>query len=113
MAETDTSDGLTLRLTIDGQRQEFRLGDYNAIEARLFRREMGQSLQRVFRENDVDIDVIAALWWLQVRRTKPQATFEDVAGEFTYDDLRKSQEAQNADDDVVEVESDPEASAGV
>lgn len=114
--DTNTSDGLTLRLTIDDVKHEFRLGDYNAIEARLFRQEMGSSLQRVFREKDVDIDVIAALWWLQVRRTKPATTFEDIAGDFTYDHLRRSQEAQKTDDDgaagtTVDV-VDPEASAG-
>lgn len=111
---TGSNEGLTLRLTIDGHRHEFRLGDYNAVEARLFRREMGTSLQRVFRDGEVDIDVIAALWWLQIRRTKPQTTYEDVAEGFTYDDLRASQEALDAADAaaVVELpdEGDPEAS---
>ena len=106
-------DALTMRLTIDGHRHEFRLGDYNALEARLFRQEIGMSLQRVFRSGDVDIDVIAALWWLQVRRTKPQTTYDDIAADFTYDTLRQSNAADTDDDEQDDGQVvDPELSAG-
>lgn len=107
-----TSEALTMRLTIDGHRHEFRLGDYTALEARLFRQELGMSLQRVFRQGDVDIDVIAALWWLQVRRTKPQTTYEDIAGDFTYDTLIQSNRADTTTDGGDVGGDDPEASAG-
>lgn len=84
---TGQQQDLAIRLTIAGQAHEFRVGEYTAVEARLFRREMGVSLQKVFRDGDVDLDIIAALWWLQRRRDNPKLTFEDVAERFTYDDL--------------------------
>lgn len=96
---------LAVRITIAGKEREFRVGEYTAVEARLFRREMGVSLQKVFRDGDVDLDIIAALWWLQRRRDNPKLTFEDVAGAFTYDDLVVP---NNQDGGAVE-EGDPEA----
>lgn len=105
MTDNQQQRDLAVRITIAGEPHEFRVGDYTAVEARLFRGEMGVSLQKIFRTGDLDIDVIAALMWLHRRRDNPRLTYDEVASELTYDDLR----TPDTDDDAV---VDPEASAG-
>lgn len=105
-----SNEDLTVRLTIDGVTHAFRVGDFNAIEMRLFRREMGVSMAKVFREGDFDLDVAAALLWISQRRSRPDLTYEQVAGDLTYDKLQQANQAAAEVEagDVVEV--DPEAS---
>ncbi len=69
----------------DGKDYQISPGDLTAVEARDYRRTMGESLARTMTGGDIDIDVIATLVWLVDRRTNPGISWESIADRMTYD----------------------------
>lgn len=97
---------LKLKITMNGQVDEIRFNDFTGLDARAFRQQVGVSLVDAFMGNP-DVDILAGLVWLHRRKTKPRLSYEDVAGEFTYNDLIESRqlaedtpEAEDGDGDV-------------
>lgn len=72
---------------VDGHSYSVGPGDLSAVEARLYRREMGSKL--IAGLSDVDLDVIATLVWIINRRDDPTLTWEAVAETITYDSVEQ------------------------
>ena len=81
----------------NGKSYSISPGGLTAVESRSYRQVMGESLSRTMQSGDVDIDVIATLVWIVDRRDNPALTWEQVAGEMTYEGVM--------DIDVEEAES--------
>lgn len=97
--------GPRIEFGFQGKNYSIGPGDLNAVEARDYRKQMGESLARSMQSGDIDIDVIATLMWLTDRRTNPTVTWESVAGAVSY--------ANIADIEVeVEADEDPSSSGG-
>lgn len=77
------ADGPALAITVDGKEYVIRFEDFNALEAREFRREMGAGLAAAFSDSP-DLDTIAGVLWLHRRKTNPKLKFDEVAKELTY-----------------------------
>lgn len=77
------ADNPALAISVDGKDYVIRFGDFNALEAREFRREMGTGLAAAFNDTP-DLDTVAGVLWLHRRKTNPKLKFEDVAKELTY-----------------------------
>lgn len=73
-----------VRMTVDGQSYEVRMGDITSTLARELRREYGGSFNKLRDElgNDPDADSIATFIWLARRARGDEVAFEDV--EITY-----------------------------
>lgn len=97
------ADSPALEITVDGKQYVIRFEDFNALEAREFRREMGSGLAAAFADTP-DLDTIAGVLWLHRRKTHPKLKFEDVARELTYHNF----EVDTDDDDDDPEEDDPE-----
>lgn len=70
--------------TFEGRNYRITEKDLTAVEARMYRREMGESFMRTIQGGDLDVDVIATLMWLMDRRDDPSLAWEDVAAEVNY-----------------------------
>jgi hypothetical protein len=77
------ADGPALEISVNKTNYLIRFEDFNALEAREFRREMGSGMAAAFTDTP-DLDTIAALLWLHRRKTNPKLKFDDVAKELTY-----------------------------
>lgn len=91
------ADSPTLQLTVDGKPYTLRLGDFNALDAREYRRELGAGLLAAF--SAPDLDTICGLLWLHRRKTEPKLKYEDVARTFTYESVDIVSEGEPAEDD--------------
>lgn len=80
--ESKRADGLEqgLRITIDGQAFEVRLGDVTSTVTRELRRATGMSFNQVMNlvQTDPDSDVIAAFIWIARRLAGEQIDVDDV-----------------------------------
>lgn len=76
-----------VRVTLDGETFEVRLGDMTAPLARGLRQATGLSWMRLMRElaSDPDIDSLSALVWLARRIRGEQVAFDDV--QVTYQQM--------------------------
>ena len=99
------ADGPALEISVNKTNYLIRFEDFNALEAREFRREMGSGMAAAFTDTP-DLDTIAALLWLHRRKTNPKLKFDDVAKELTYVnfDVGESDEAEETGPE----EDDPE-----
>jgi len=99
------ADGPALEISVNNTNYLIRFEDFNALEAREFRREMGSGMAAAFTDTP-DLDTIAALLWLHRRKTNPKLKFDDVAKELTYVnfDVGGSDEAEETGPE----EDDPE-----
>ena len=99
------ADGPALEISVNKTNYLIRFEDFNALEAREFRREMGSGMAAAFTDTP-DLDTIAALLWLHRRKTSPKLKFDDVAKELTYVnfDVGGSDEAEETGPE----EDDPE-----
>ena len=98
-AKAKAEESPRMEFCIRGKNYSIAPGDLNAIEARDYRREMGESFAHHTQLEDIDIDVIATLVWLVDRRTNPAITWEAVAEAITYDDLREIEVDVEASED--------------
>lgn len=96
-------DGPALKMTIEGQEQLFRLGDFTGAETRMFRDMTGQKILTAFF--DIDLDLIAGLVWLRARREDKKVTYSSINERLTWDDVQVGH-ASDADEDEDE-ESEP------
>lgn len=106
-------------LEVAGKVHTFRLGDYTAIDARMFRNATGVRLAAAF--NSPDLDGIAGLVWLARIADGEKVTYAEVAEEITWDAVDLEPDVDDEDDaapttavanGLVEVEpgdADPEA----
>lgn len=83
-APSNGDDGFRITFEFDGRGYDITAGDLTAVESRLYRQQMGESLSRTMLNGDVDIDVIATLMWLMDRRDDPTLAWEAVAGKVDY-----------------------------
>lgn len=97
------ADSPALEITVDGKEYVIRFEDFNALEAREFRREMGSGLAAAFSDTP-DLDTIAGVLWLHRRKTHPKLKFEEVAKELTYFNFAVTEDS----DDVQPEDADPE-----
>ena len=79
---------LGIAVTVDDRQYTVRAGDLSSLDAMHLRRETGFSFRGLMMAatRDPDIDIIAAIVWLS-RRIDGELllSYEDVAGEITYD----------------------------
>lgn len=102
------SDSPALAITVDGNEYVIRFEDFNALEAREFRREMGTGIAAAFTDSP-DLDTIAGVLWLHRRKTNPKLKFEDVAKSLTYLNFEVDDPSSDGGDDEGEGgETDPE-----
>lgn len=97
------AEGPALSLTVDGKEYIIRFQDFNALEAREFRREMGTGLSAAFADTP-DLDTIAGLLWIHRRKTNPRLQYDEVAKVLNYDNL----EIEESDGSDGTEEPDPE-----
>lgn len=91
------ADDPVLELTVDGTVYRIRFDEFNALDAREFRRELGTGMAAAFTESP-DLDTIAGVLWLHRRKTNPKLKFADVARELTYLDFEVDDDS-NSDDE--------------
>jgi hypothetical protein len=74
-----------VRITLDGEAYEVRLGDVTSNLARELRRGTGMSLQQLMREitSDPDLDSIASFVWLSRRIAGEAVGIDDVVVTYT------------------------------
>lgn len=101
-------DDLTITFKLaGGETYTVRHVDMTAIDARDFRRAVGERLVTVFAGTlGADLDVIAGLLWLTRRRDEPHLTYEQVAEDLRYADLEAVDQTTEA------AEVDPTSSPG-
>ncbi len=92
------ADSPALEITVDGKQYVIRFEDFNALEAREFRREMGSGLSAAFQDTP-DLDTIAGVLWLLRRKASPKLKFEEVAKELTYLNFGVVDDGEEAPDD--------------
>lgn len=103
------ADGPAFEITVDGKQYVIRFEDFNALEAREFRRELGSGLAAAFNDTP-DLDTIAGVLWLHRRKTNPKLKFDEVAKELTYfnfDVVDDDEDVVGDDEDAVG-DDDPE-----
>lgn len=93
-------EGAAIEFSVDGRDYRISTADFTAVEDRLYRREMGESLLKTLDSGDVGIEAIATLVWIVRRRDEPGLTWEDVARTVTYDNVDVI--ADDADDEDVD-----------
>lgn len=88
-AKQDESMDAGMSITLDGHTYTVQMGDLTALDARALRRETGYSfpqLMMVAASDANDLDVLAAvIWFARYVNGEKSLTFEDVAGDITYD----------------------------
>jgi hypothetical protein len=96
-------------------------GSFTALDARVFRLELGMSLMEAFRRilyGQEELDIVTGILWLHQRKDNPALPYEEVAGRFTYDRWNESMAKRAAKENagvVVagaaegKVDGDPEA----
>ena len=115
MTDTDARrrvNDMELELTVGGESQRIRFGDFSAIDARMFREQIGMTLRRAWfavwtRDADFDVDLIAGLVWLHRQKSDPNLLWEDVAERVTYDDATRPQFPTDTKDDDEQDPDDP------
>jgi hypothetical protein len=84
------------RFKVNGELYEMSPGDFTAVDAGDFRRQMGISLGEAFSSGQADIDIVAALVWLVRRRTNRGLAFRAVAETITYDSIEPADDTEPA-----------------
>lgn len=93
---------LTFEISWDGRTDHINPSEFTAEEVKLFRRNVGFSLNAGMQ--DPDLDVFAGLVWIWRRRENPRLTYEQVEKSLSYADV-----IDMADGGDVEDDSGPEA----
>jgi hypothetical protein len=73
-----------VRITVDDTEYDINFGRLTAKDAKDFRREVGVALTAALAHDEVDLDIIAGLIWLDKRVADPRLTFAKVAETITY-----------------------------
>lgn len=91
-------------ITLDGNTYTVQMGDLTALDARELRRQTGYSfpqLMMLAMGDGADIDIIAgAIWFARYVSGEKSLTYEDVAGETTYDVVNRIEMGDPEPEDV-------------
>lgn len=76
----------TIAVTVDGHRTALPFAGVTAVDVRDYARAVGRPLRDALRVRaDLDIDEVAGVVWLAMRRENPQLSYEAVAAQITLD----------------------------
>lgn len=91
---------VTMSFTHNGELWTFRLGDYTALDSMRFQQAVGMRIPAAF--DQPDLHGIAGLMWIGRMKLGEKITFEEVAGDLSYDSIDFHVEGQQD-------KSDPES----
>lgn len=105
------ADSPTVEITVDGKHYSIQFEDFNALDAKAFRQEVGTGLAAAFADSP-DLDTMAGLLWIYRRKTNPKLKFEDVARGLTYTSIEvldAGETDESESDSDTPGDDDPEA----
>lgn len=80
---TEANEAPGLRVTVGGEKVEIDFDRLTGMDALAFRNELGLGLGQVIDEGLYDVDTLAGMAWLVLRKRNPRLRFREVANKMT------------------------------
>lgn len=93
-----------LELEVDGRKTTIRLDAFTGQDVKLCRAETGHAPRYWFqRPDDMDIDIIAVMVWIERRRLQPSLTYDAVLDSINYTNVNVINDAGEPEGDDPEI----------